>query len=133
MGWDGRKKRQQPGGGSWDSWYGGQPYWQKDKPPANPGQGTKKVLAPYDQQQVGALASNAASLHAGSGLPASGVPDNLVRDLQSCVNGARKAESKVKKLVADRAKRIAQWDAYQAEVRSAFLAERKRHSQDLHT
>ena len=60
-----------------------------------------------------------------------GADDNLVRDLQACVNQARKAESRVKKILSDQALRAAQWDRYEKDVRTAFLSERKRHEANL--
>ena len=50
-----------------------------------------------------------------------------MKALQSCVNSARKAEGKVKRILAEKE----QWIAYDQEMKTAYLTEKKRHSQNM--
>ena len=115
--------KSQKEGRRWFWWLLGLLAWQAPAPNA--------VLAPYDklkvdqQSQKEELAQVMSSAHAQSSA------DSIVRDLQHCVNLARKAEGRVKRLLSEKALKNAQWEQYQRDVRSAFAAEKKRHSQNL--
>ena len=135
MGWDGRKKKGGGGSGqgSWDSWQPSQYYWQGDKASQNQPKGAQSLLTPYDTLRVEPKSQSAGTDLAQALSSSSTQDDSLVKNLQSCVNMARKAEGKVKRLALDRATKVAQWEAYERQVREAFLAEKRRHTQDLDT
>ena len=125
MGWG------KPKAGGW--WHGSQQYgsWNKQKPPPKD-QDTKAVLAPYDKTKVDQKEKYAAEMiqvlsHATPG----GGEDTLLKDLQTCVNNARKSENKVKRLIVDKHQRLAQWAQYEKTVKAEFLAEKARHQKDL--
>ena len=130
MKWDNHKSGSQS---SWSYWPGTwQNGWKKDRY-KNPGQQeTQSLLVPYDKVKVEQKAFKDAEGSQASN-PIAGAPgeDTLVRDLQNCVNQARKAEGRVKKLVQDRQQRLAQWNQYERNVRAEFLKERARHQQDV--
>ena len=126
MGWENRKKKEANSSGYWDYWHGA---WYKDKPP--PSRETKTLLVPYDQLQVDSRSQNAELEQMLSSTGAHGSADSIVKSLQQCVNAARKAENRVKKLLSDKALKNAQWERYQKDVRAAFTAEKRRHNQHL--
>ena len=135
MGWD---KKGQHGTDSWGYWSGSrqQAPWKqdkqnKDKSNNSTAAASKSVLAPYDQTKVGQLGQDSQALVQVISSSGSAGDVGLVKQLQSCVNAARKAETKVKKLCQDKQVRIAQWRQYEQDVKSAFLAERQRHLSTL--
>ena len=58
--------------------------------------------------------------------------DLLVKELQRCVNLARKAEQKVTGLQKQIQTKQQQWESFQAEIKQTFLKEQGRFHQDLH-
>ena len=58
---------------------------------------------------------------------------SLVKDLQRALNGARKDEGRVKRVLSEKEKKIKLWEEWQRDVKSKFLQERKRHLHDLVT
>ena len=131
MGWD---KKGQHGANSWGYWSGSrqQAPWKQDKQDKDKGNNStaaasKSVLAPYDQTKLGQPGQDSQTLVQVISSSGTDGDAGLVKQLQSCVNAARKAETKVKKLLQDKQVRVAQWRQYEQDVKSAFLAERKRH------
>ena len=123
----------------WEYWRGAQQYkWGKDKKDkkdkgAGGGQPDQQtLLAPYDKVRVNEQDAKAAEAAFAASVGMDGpTPDTLLKDLQSCVNGARKAEARVKKLRQDRQQRLLQWKTYQREVKAEFLKQHARHQQNL--
>ena len=133
MGWDKQKDKQRakPGSGYWDYWRGTQQQWGKDKQQDHHQQ-AKQVLVPYDKVKVEVKDGQATDRGVGQQMAGhTGQEDLLLKHMQTCVNQARKAENKVKRLQADHQHRVLQWKQYEQDVRSAFMAERARHQRDL--
>ena len=57
--------------------------------------------------------------------------DLLVKELQRCVNLARKAEQKVSGLQKQISTKQQQWESFQTEIKQSFLKEQSRFQQDL--
>ena len=137
MGWGGKSKS---GGNSgyWGYWQGSYAGWNKDKDKdkdkkSSANQHEKQtLLVPYDQMRIEkAESSGAEMVQVVSRQLSQGTETNLLKELQTCVNAARKAEQKVKKLAEQKQQKILQWKKYEKDVRSQFLAERSRHTNDL--
>ena len=82
----------------------------------------------YDQLKAGAQQIIEVHSETASG----SAEDGLVRELQRCVNVARKAEQKVTALQKQIQTKQAQWEAFQTELKQSFLKEQQRFTQDLH-
>ena len=65
-----------------------------------------------------------------SGGPAYG-EDGFIRELQACVNSARKAGTRVKKLLAGKCQRAAQWECCERGVCAEFSQEKALHQHDI--
>ena len=57
--------------------------------------------------------------------------DMLVPDMQELLNNARKAEQRVRQLARQKDAKAAQWKAYLAKLKKAYLEEHHRHTRDL--
>ena len=58
--------------------------------------------------------------------------DGLVKELQKCVNVARKAEQKVSSLQKQLQTKHTQWENFQLELKQTFIKEQQRFQQDVH-
>ena len=128
MTWGKQKSGAQQG---WGYWHGAYANWHRDKKDGQH-KDNKSLLVPYDQMKVeGGGTQSTEGSQANHLQDAGDGGDGMIRELQTSLNAARKAESRVKKLLADRSQKTTQWESYEKELRSAFLKERKRHQSDL--
>ena len=58
-------------------------------------------------------------------------PDMLVSTVQKALNGARKSESRLARLLKDRQKAEQQWQEYMRDSKAAYIREKERHSKAL--
>ena len=108
----GRGKGQEKGGKS-DS----QPYKQQDI----------QRFPKYDQART----SQQHFLEISSDAGQSTADDGLVKELQKCVNVARKAEQKVSSLQKQLQTKHTQWENFQLELKQTFIKEQQRFQQDV--
>ena len=117
---------------SWSYWHGSKGAWRKNKPPKDSGdQGKGKHSFPqYDSVKVDSSQGQGQKLIAVMTKKEPGAhgtsEENLVKELQASINQARKAEGKVKRILSEREQKTAQWTAYDQEMKSAYLTEKKR-------
>ena len=95
------------------------PWKQKNGPPV-------KGIPAYDAQKVGQDVKGAASTASAAVAAPPDRDASLIQELQKAVNSARKAEGKVKKLMAERTERQQQWTAWEADLRKTYSKERGR-------
>ena len=118
---------------SWSYWPGAQQYaaWHKDKQ-KDKAPDAKPLLTPLDKIKVTEKEKAEPELIQVVSQSVHGAAtDTMLKELQSCVNEARKSEAKVKRWISDEQQRMAQWKAYERNVRTEFLAEGARHLKDL--
>ena len=88
----------------------------------------------YDAKKVpGAKSTPAAPPELLTVVATSTNQDSLVRNMQRVLNTARKAEGKVTRLREDRAEKVKMWEAWEQQLKQAYLTEGKRHQQNLDT
>ena len=121
---------QQGQGGQWAYWPGAfaspkQAPWKHGQPqPKKDAANSKLQILAYDVKKPSSMQQ---------GQEAAAGEQSLVKELQRALNGARKAEGKVKKILADRDEKVTLWENWQKEVRAKFLQEKKRHQHNLTT
>ena len=124
----GKWRQQNKGAQGWSYWQGswasaspgrGQGQWGKDEAPQ-----TGSGIPAYDAKRTTTAASATTNGQPDHGHdPAQG----LVQGLQKAVNQARKAEARVKRIMADKKERQLQWQSWEAELRQTFAREKNRY------
>ena len=136
MGKQGSQKAWQKGqGGKWDYWSGAWANsWQQGNSQAN---SVKDDAGKFPNYQDVTIQKSEAEPHAASAkgeLDSNAMPTaapNFVRDMQKALNSSRKLDAKIRKLAEEKALRQAQWQEYQQQMKTKFVAQHQAFQTDM--
>ena len=115
----GKWQNQQPAKEHWRYWPGS---WSSPKPPWKQQLSSSSTKIPaYDAQKVNVDHSQMHNPETEEDRS-----DGMIQSLQKAVNAARKAESRVKKVTAERLERQEQWRAWEADLKRTHAKEKQR-------